>query len=109
MAVLEHALMEHAVVLRERIGIRLDRLEEKFRYEAAGLRRALREESKDRHSNIVRLAESVTSAVDRVESRQRESGVNAAMQDIISALVATRLHLDALSQAVEGTRRDLAS
>jgi hypothetical protein len=109
MAVLETAIMEHALVLRDRIGKRLDRLEQKFHYEADGLRRALKDESSDRHEKIIQLTESFTSAVDRVESKQPASDVHSTLQDLIAALAATRTHLDVLAQAVADKRQGLAS
>ncbi|MCB1229569.1 MAG: hypothetical protein KDN19_04855 [Verrucomicrobiae bacterium] len=110
MSVLETAILEHAVILRDRLGQRLDRLEEKFRYEADGIRRALQDESKDRHAKIIQLTESFTHAVDRVESRQGSpSDVSATLQDLIAALAATRTHLDGLAQAVADKRDGLAS
>ncbi len=108
LAVLESAILEHAMVLRDRIGQRLDRLEQKFRYEADGIRRALQDESKDRNAKIIQLTESFTNAVDRVESRQGVPGgdVGATLQDLIVALAATRMHLDVLAQAVADKQDD---
>lgn len=110
MSVLETAILEHAVILRDRIGQRLDRLEQKFRYEADGLRRALQDESKDRHAKIIQLTESFTHAVDRVELGQPGvRDVQTTLQDLIAALAATRTHLDVLAQAVSDRRDGLAS
>lgn len=109
MSVLESAILEHAMVLRDRIGQRLDRLEQKFRYEADGLRKALKDESSDRHANIIQLTQSFTNAVDRVESKQPPVAVQDTLQDLIAALAATRTHLDVLAQAVADKRQGLAS
>lgn len=109
LTILETAMIEHATVLRDRIGERLDRLEQKFRYEADGLRRALATESSDRKSNIIELARSVTAAVDRVESNQQTSSVENTMQDLVSALADTRTHLDGLTRAVGHSNDGLAS
>ena len=108
-AILETALVEHALVLRDRIGTRLDRLEQKFRYEADGLRRALENESTDRKTNIIQLAKSVTAAVDRVEANQPPTTVQHSIDDLVSALAATRSHLDVLTRAVTGSTDGLAS
>ena len=110
MAVLETAILEHAMILRDRIGKRLDRLEQKFSYEANGLRQALRDESSDRTAKIIQLTESFTNAVDRVESQQPAANeVQSTLEDLIAALAATRTHLDVLAQAVSDRRGDLAS
>ena len=110
MAVLETAILEHAVILRDRIGKRLDRLEQKFHYEADGLRQALKDESSDRHAKIIQLTQSFTNAVDRVESQQPAANqVQATLEDLIAALAATRTHLDVLAQAVADRKEGLAS
>ena len=111
MAILETAIVEHAMVLRDRIGQRLDRLEQKFRYEADGLRRALQTETTDRKTNIIQLAQSVSAAVDRVESGHQPQGhpVHTTMQDLVAALADTRAHLDGLSRAVSRTDDGLVS
>ena len=109
MAVLETAILEHAVILRDRIGKRLDRLEQKFHYEADGLRRALKDESSDRHAKIIQLTESFTNAVDRVEAKQPNGEMQTTIEDLIAALAATRTHLDVLAQAVSDRREEMAS
>jgi hypothetical protein len=110
MAILETAIVDHAMVLRDRIAQRLDRLEQKFRHEADGLRRALQTETSDRKTNIIRLAQSVSAAVDRVESGQQQGHpVHTTMQDLVSALADTRTHLDGLSRAVSPSGDGLAS
>ena len=110
MAILETAIVEHAMVLRDRIGQRLDRLEQKFRFEADGLRRALQTETSDRKTNIIELAQSVSAAVDRVEAGQHQGHpVHTTMQDLVAALADTRTHLDGLSRAVTPSGDGLAS
>ena len=107
LTMLENAMFEHAVMLRDRIGQRLDRLEQKFRYEADGLRRALKDESRDRNSKIIQLSESVTNAVDRVESRQIDtSEMGDTLRHLMSALADTRNHLDHLAEVVENRHFD---
>ena len=88
--VLETAILEHATILRDRIGQRLDRLEEKLRFESNGLREAMQNQGADRDDKIIRLSESLTAAVDRVELNQQAGSVQATMEDLIAALVALR-------------------
>ena len=107
--VLETAILEHATILRDRIGSRLDRLEDKLRYEASGLRKAMASEKGDRNEKIVQLTDSFTAAVDRVEMKTQASTVKATMEDLIAALAATRSHLDTLAHAVSKSRSDLPS
>lgn len=109
LSVLETALVEHASILRDRIGQRLDRLEQRFQYEAAGFRRALQAESSDRKTHLIQLTRSVTAAVDRVESNQLAASVQHSLQDLVEALAVTRGHLDALTQAVNPPVDGLAS
>lgn len=107
--VLESAILEHATLLRDRIGNRLDRLEDKLRYEATGLRRALENENADRDEKIIQLTESFTAAVDRVELKTEAGTVKATMEDLIAALASTRSHLDTLALAVSKTRSELSA
>lgn len=107
--ILETAILEHAAILRDRIGCRLDRLEDKLRYEASGLRKAMANEKGDRDEKIVQLTESFTAAVDRVELKQQAGSVKATMEDLIAALAATRSHLDTLAHAVSKSRSDLSN
>ena len=107
--VLETAILEHAIDLRERIGTRLDRLEEKLRYETSGLRKAVATERGDRHDKIIQLTESFTAAMDRVEVKSQAEAVQGTMEDLIAALSATRSHLDTLASAVSETRVELPS
>ena len=101
MRVLEEAIFEHAMVLRDRIGHRLERLEDRLNYESKGLRRALKDESADRDEKIIQLTESLTAAVDRVESNQQTGTFKDTVDELVCALAATRSHLDGLAQAVK--------
>ncbi|MCB1237802.1 MAG: hypothetical protein KDM91_22240 [Verrucomicrobiae bacterium] len=107
--VLETAILEHATILRDRIGQRLDRLEQKLRFESNGLRKAMESQSADRDHKIVELTQSLTSAMDRVESNHQAVSVKATMEDLIAALATTRNHLDTLAQAVTTTRAELSA
>lgn len=101
MRVLEEAIFEHALALRDRIGRRLDCLEDRLNYESKGLRRALKDESADRDEKIIQLTHSLTAAVDRVESNQQPAPFKETVDELVSALAATRAHLDGLAQAIQ--------
>ena len=109
LSILETAILEHATILRDRIGQRLDRLEDRLRYEATGLRRAMADEKDNRDEKIIQLTESFTAAVDRVELKQESGSVKATMEDLIAALAATRTHLDTLAHAVTKTRAEVSA
>jgi hypothetical protein len=104
LSVLESALIDHATILRDRIAVRLDRLEQRFQYEAEGLRRALKTEVSDRRTNIIQLTQSMTAAVDRVESKQMPAtpNVNATIEELTAVIADARLHLAGLAHAVRG-------
>lgn len=104
LSLLESALIDHATILRDRIAVRLDRLEQRFQYEAEGLRRALQTEVSDRRSNIIQLTQSVTAAVDRVESKHHPEtkDVRSTLEELTAVIADTRLHLAGLTHAVRG-------